>query len=374
MSVSSYTTAKGETRYRVRFTTPDGKRTDKRGFMRKRDAMAWQAEHVTTAKYQGTFVDVNAANTTVAQLYDAWIARKKVSGKPSYIRTLQVSYDKYVAPTWGRMPVSKVNKPSIQQWVAEISNGTGYHSAKSPTVVHRVHGILAGILDDAVDARLIMINPARGVDLPRKARKTKHTYLSAKQLIQLAEACGRYRPVILLLGTTGLRWGEMAALKIKDVDPVRHRLDVYESATLVARKIVVTTPKTHEIRSVMYPAMLDDLLDLERDGEELLFPATNGGYMGHVESPKTGTSWFTKACDLAGVQRMTIHDLRHTAASIMVRSGANVKTVQRQLGHASAAMTLDVYADLFDDDLDDLRVRMDSVFEKCGQNVGNSDI
>ena len=55
---------------------------------------------------------------------------------------------------------------------------------------------------------------------------------------------------------------------------------------------------------------------------------------------------------------MTIHDLRHTAASLMVQSGANVKTVQRQLGHKSAAMTLDVYADLFDDDLDDLSERM----------------
>ena len=65
---------------------------------------------------------------------------------------------------------------------------------------------------------------------------------------------------------------------------------------------------------------------------------------------------------------MTIHDLRHTAASLMVQSGANVKTVQRQLGHKSAAMTLDVYADLFDDDLDDLSERMGGLL--FSQNVG----
>ena len=74
---------------------------------------------------------------------------------------------------------------------------------------------------------------------------------------------------------------------------------------------------------------------------------------------------------------MTIHDLRHTAASLMVQSGANVKTVQRQLGHKSAAMTLDVYADLFDEDLDDLSERMGGLLfsrdvgKMWAQTVGN---
>jgi integrase len=61
----------------------------------------------------------------------------------------------------------------------------------------------------------------------------------------------------------------------------------------------------------------------------------------------------------AGLPRLTPHDLRHTAASLAVRSGANVKAVQRMLGHASAAMTLGVYADLFDDDLDAVAARLD---------------
>lgn len=62
----------------------------------------------------------------------------------------------------------------------------------------------------------------------------------------------------------------------------------------------------------------------------------------------------------SGIPRVTPHELRHTAASLAVQSGANVKAVQRMLGHASAAMTLDVYADLFDDDLDVLAQRLDS--------------
>ena len=79
-----------------------------------------------------------------------------------------------------------------------------------------------------------------------------------------------------------------------------------------------------------------------------------GSFHGYVKSvsPKDGGKWFVRACDAAGLKRMTIHDLRHTAASLMVKSGANVKAIQRQLGHTSTAMTLDAYADLFDDDLD----------------------
>lgn len=63
---------------------------------------------------------------------------------------------------------------------------------------------------------------------------------------------------------------------------------------------------------------------------------------------------------------MTVRDLRHTAASSAISAGANVKAVQRMLGHASAAMTLDVYADLFDDDLDQVAGRLD---EAAGEFV-----
>lgn len=79
--------------------------------------------------------------------------------------------------------------------------------------------------------------------------------------------------------------------------------------------------------------------------------------------------WLSVGLRRAGIPgHLTIHDLRHTAASLMVRAGANVKAVQRQLGHKSAAMTLDVYADLFDDDLDELSERMGEMLAR--ENVG----
>ena len=357
MSVHQYKLKDGSTFYRVSFDTPDGKRTTKRGFKRRRDAILWEAEHVTTAKAEGTFIDTSNLNVTVAALYAPWIARKKMTVKPSYLDDLEQAWAKYVEPVWAGIPLSKISQQAVQAWVLSISNGDFDGTAKSPSVVLRAHGVLASLLDDTVKAHQLAQNPARGVELPRKPRKTKHTYLTMQQLLGLAEASGKYKPLILLLGLTGLRWGEAIGLLVKDVHPDKHRIDIYKSATQVGSEIIVGSPKTHEMRTVMYPELLDDLLDLERPGDELLFKNARGGYLKHPKA-RTGGSWFAKACDVAGVPRMTIHDLRHTAASLMVASGANVKVVQRQLGHASASMTLDVYADLFDDDLDTVRKRL----------------
>ena len=97
-----------------------------------------------------------------------------------------------------------------------------------------------------------------------------------------------------------------------------------------------------------------------------------GSFHGYVKSvsPKDGGKWFVRACDAVGLKRMTIHDLRHTAASLMVKSGANVKAIQRQLGHTSAAMTLDAYVDLFDDDLDSGGGSMNELLLRSAPKIG----
>jgi integrase len=140
---------------------------------------------------------------------------------------------------------------------------------------------------------------------------------------------------------------------------------VEENAVSIGGRIVVGTPKTHERRSVPYPAFLDDKLTAECEGkspEKLVF----GDGLVHKVAPKSGVGWFWSAVQRARTEdptfpELTPHDLRHTAASLAISSGANPKAVQRMLGHASAAMTLDTYADLFEDDLDAVSDRMDKI-------------
>lgn len=168
---------------------------------------------------------------------------------------------------------------------------------------------------------------------------------------------------MLALAYTGLRWGELTGLRVKNVDRERRRLFVEENAVMVGGHIEVGTPKTHESRSVPYPAFLDDAIEELSKGKRrdaILF----GDGVLHMRLPNSVRGWFQGAVDRCqaadeNFPRVTPHDLRHTAASLAIAAGANVKAVQRMLGHASAAMTLDTYADLFEDDLDDVAVALD---------------
>jgi len=103
-----------------------------------------------------------------------------------------------------------------------------------------------------------------------------------------------------------------------------------------------------------------------KDREALLWSDPTGG---HLRRPHPVSGWFTKAVTASGVPRLTPHDLRHVAVSLAVSAGANVKTVQKMLGYASAAMTLDISADLFDDDLEAVAGALDQV--RSHENVAN---
>jgi hypothetical protein len=95
-----------------------------------------------------------------------------------------------------------------------------------------------------------------------------------------------------------------------------------------------------------------------RPADELAFPSPQGAVL---RNRNARSAWFDAAARAIGEPALPPHELRHTAASLAIKAGANVKAVQRMLGHASAAMTLDRYADLFDDDLDDVADRLDAL-------------
>jgi integrase len=198
------------------------------------------------------------------------------------------------------------------------------------------------------------------VKLPRRVRK-EHVYLSHTQVDKLAEASGSNALVVRILSYTGLRWGELAGLHIGDVDLFRRRLTVNRTASLVGGYIEVGSPKDYERRSVPFPPFLANALTKQCSGKppsSILFPDRAGGYR---RTPTVhDSSWYDSAKLASGLPAsLTIHDLRHTAASLAISAGANVKAVQHMLGHASAAMTLDTYADLFPDDLDDVSIALD---------------
>ncbi|MHA3838258.1 tyrosine-type recombinase/integrase [Terrabacter sp. AAH1] len=186
-------------------------------------------------------------------------------------------------------------------------------------------------------------------------------FLSAAEVARLVEAAQRDGLSVAVLAFCGLRFGELAALRVRRVNLLRRRLVIAESVTEVAGRAVWSLPKTNRTRTVPFPPSLAQWIERQCQGkgpEDLLFTAPDGGVL------RLG-NWrrrvFDPACRAAGVIDVTPHDLRHTAASLAIASGANVKAVQQMLGHASAAMTLDVYAGLFGDDLDAVALALDGL-------------
>ena len=350
-----YTNAAGETRYTVRYRQPNGTQTKKRGFATKREAELW-AHNVEVDKQQGSYVAPSLGRATVGELGPAWLARQGYM-KPSGWRSYESAWRIHVAPRWESVPIAEIRYSDVQSWVAELS------AKRGAVIVETAASVLRRILDDAVKDRLLASNPARGVKLPKRPPR-RNVYLTRDQLDALATEAGRYRSLVLLLGTVGLRWGEAAALRVSDIDFLKRRVHLHRNAVTVGKQTWLGTLKSGKSRTVALPQFVADALAVTCEGkgrDELLWPSQNGGYLA---PPAARESWLSGAvarCQKADptFPRVTAHALRHTAASLAISAGANVKVVQRMLGHSSAAMTLDVYADLFDTDLDAVAKQLD---------------
>ncbi|MGK8487587.1 tyrosine-type recombinase/integrase [Nocardia asiatica] len=369
---------KGGVFWEVRYRTPDRRPTRKRGFKTKRDAERF-GNSVEVSKDTGAYVDPSAGRVTVGDLGPHWLTNQRGHMKPSGYRSYDSAWRIHVEPHWGKTPVSNIKPTAVKAWITKLATApeTGHRTdtGLSAATIETCLRVLAGVLGDAVADRRIVSNPACGVKLPKRKDKARR-YLSHAQVAALADQAPKHRAVVLQLAYCGLRWGELAALRVRDIDFLRRRMTLVENAPMVGMEVVVGSLKGHTNRTVPIPRFVADELAVVCKGkghDDLLWTNRKGE---HVGPPASKDSWMSGAvarCMKADdtFPRVTAHDLRHTAASLAVSAGANVKAVHKMLGHKSAAMTLDVHADLFDDDLDAVADRLDKSASKVRPNAGS---
>jgi integrase len=293
---------------------------------------------------------------TIGELAEAWYSTTAAL-KPLTRLPYRSLLDAHVLPRWRALELRRLEYGAVAGWAAEVA------SASSASTTRKAVGVLRSVLDLAVRDHRIPSNPAIGVTLPRLPMSDQR-FLTAHELEALADAmpAERDRLLTLALGWTGIRFGEIAALRAASIDPLRRRIRVDAAVAEVRGRVIAGTPKTHAARSVALPGFLapmigEYLATVDREG--LAFPDRNGG-------PIRVTNWhrrtFTPTAISVGLEppKLRVHDLRHTAASLMIPSGAGVKVVQQQLGHRTATMTLDRYAHLFPDELDALASALDN--------------
>ena len=249
-AIEAYETAKGK-RYRVRYRTPDRRQTDKRGFRTKRDAEQFLIA-IESAKNRGEWIDPSLSRTSVAQWSTTWLAAHS-NLKPTTLTGYRWILRKYIVPRWGTTPLVEINHVDVQVWVS----GLGKNLA--PASVRKVHVVFSGLMKYALRDQRIARNPCDGIRLPR-VLKASRGYLNHEQVADLARLSGPSSSIVFFLAYTGLRWGEMAALKVKRVDLERRRVDVAEAVTEPTGTIIWGTPKNHHGRSVPFPSFLNEML------------------------------------------------------------------------------------------------------------------
>ena len=338
-------------RWRARYRDVHGKEHSQH-FVRKVDAQGW-LDAVTTAVGTGSYADPRAGRITVGEWSSRWFATK-VDLKATTRRTYEGLLRKHVLPVWSSVKLVDVSHEGVAAWVAALT-ATGL----SGSTVRQTHRVFSLVLTLAVRDGRLARNPAERVPLPRAAAGG-HVYLSHADVDALAREAGEYRLAVLFLAYTGTRYGEMAALRVRSLDMLRRRAAIVEAVADVNGHAEFSTPKNHQRRAVPIPPFLVEALAAHVDGkrpDDFVFAAPQGGVL-HLRNFRRNT--FDPAARAAGLDGVTPHALRHTAASLAIASGANVKVVQTMLGHKSATMTLDLYGHLFPDQLDEVAMAMDA--------------
>ena len=347
-------------RWAVRWVNKDSKLSQK-SFARKVEAEAY-AVKINTEFQQGTYVDARKTYTTVGEVHEQW-KRTQVRLKESTRANRQNAWRIRVAPAWENKRIGDITRGDVLQWVADLQeNGDGAES------IENALGVLRMVLQYAIDDGRLRVNPCADVSAPRRDIRP-HPYLTVAQVEALADEISYGGNFIRVLAYTGLRWGEMAGLTPRAVNLETRRLSIFQTVSKGEKgRVGMGTPKSHEIRSVPFPESLLGVFKEACDtkaSDDLIFTAPEGGLLrGDSYRPRYLRPAIAALRDTKKHQdfpQITPHDLRHTAASLAVSAGANAKTVQRMLGHKSAALTLDTYADLFDSDLDEVASRIDDL-------------
>lgn len=348
----------------------DGQERSK-SFARKADAQTY-VTHVSADITHGAYVDTKASAVTFATVAEEWFTAKRGKLKPSTVAGYRSLLDVTLLSRWADVRLADITHADVQQWVTWMTTNQearqprttneATNAKRKPLSARRAvqaHGVFKQILAYAIRTKRLALNPSDGVELPRVLHRQDRA-LTHAEVAALVAAAGDTGPIVQTLAYTGCRFGELAALRVRDVDLQRRRIVIDKAVADVPRAgLVEDTTKTHQARTV--PVLTVGLVDTlraviaGRAADEYVFPAPDGGPLRN--------SWlrwrFDQACAAAGLAGISIKTLRHTAGSLALASGASVVTAQRLLGHKDATTTLKVYSHMLPDDFENLTAAMD---------------
>lgn len=327
--------------YRAFWRDPAGRQRSK-NFDTKRAAKVFLTE-VQSQMVKGNYADPNAGRILFGDHARQWMETWNV--EPTTVARDQSIMRNHVLPRWEAVPLAKIDHIGLQAWVSELG------TRRSPATVAEAHRLATGVLRSAVRNRVLAINPAEGIRLPRRRKQdTDDRVISQDEVLTklLPAAPKRYRAIIATAAGTGLRWGEAAGLCLDALDLVTGHLRVIRTVIEVSGHTAFKPyPKSAAgRRTIPLPPWLIEIIahhtaTYAPGVEQLVFPNTVG-------KPLRRTLFRARVwkptLTRAGLNpTLRFHDLRHSYATWLVDDGVPVNMVQRVMGHERSATTLDLY-------------------------------
>ncbi len=334
------TTKSGEARYEVRLRRPDGREYSKT-FRTKKEATRYEASQRTTMAAD-SWVDPSAGRVLFGVWADEWLATAGLTWRARTADKHRMAIDAHWRPRFGRHPVKSITTADVQRTINDLA------STHQPSSVRTYYGTIRSCLKFAVEREVITRTPCRSIKLPALATEEKRV-ISVEDLHRLADAVGpRWRCFIYLAGVLGLRFGEVGAMRLRDINLANAEVSVAQTLIEVGGQVSFGPPKSRSsARTIAAPSPMvaeltahiakrgitgrDDLLFVNRIG----VPVKRSPFRLHVFNP---------AVQRLGLDGLTFHGLRHSAATQWVASGVDLRTDQAWLGHADPQLVLRLYA------------------------------
>jgi len=327
----------------------------------------------------GEHIDPN--RITVHEWLESWLNAIRQEIAPKSFERYSEIVRNYLIPAFGKLQLSKLARVHIQNaYSGWAVNGRrdGKGGALSPQTRRHFHRILSAALARAVEQQLIARNPCDVFKkrLPKVERR-EMAALNAEQSQQLLEKIHHtriYWPVLIALGT-GMRRGEIMALRWRNVDLEGGIMRVVESLEQTKSGLRLKAPKSEKARAITIPAfVIEGLRELKKAQAEELFKLgvrQNGGTFlcaradGAAMQPRSLTHEFTRLISrISDIPRVRFHDLRHSHATQLLLAGVHPKVAQERLGHATVSITLDLYSHVTATMQEDAAAKIDAAYRK----------
>ncbi|HUP72056.1 MAG TPA: site-specific integrase [Acidimicrobiales bacterium] len=350
MSIHKRETQRRAVVYDVRLRSPTG-RVITKTFPTRKQADAFEREQLRS-RDRGEWIDPESGRMTFGEWAEEW-QRTIVHLRPSTRRIHEGHLRSHILPALGGVPLNKLTPSMLRGWLSELSASTGSRGKPlAPAYVHQAYRTLRQVLGAAVLDQRLGRNPLAGVKPPRPDSPEMRT-ISADDVASLADTIDpRFRAFVITAAWCGLRVSEVFALRWDRIDLLRRTVTVVEQIEREGKRgFVSRQPKTAAGRRTIHvPMIVADALEQHLSSgfggagkHGLVFVATNGE---PVDAHNFRARIWQPAVRRAGLEPLRIHDLRHTCASLAIAAGADVLSLQRMLGHATPAITLNRYAHL----------------------------